>query len=147
LATTLGPLVPIAGVSASGNAGDAARATDGDITTGWHAGIDQIGNEEFVIELAASAPVAALTFEMGAFAFGYPRDLVVDAEGADGQFVEVFRGPAALATVRAALERSDRVPVTIPFAPVTTRRLRLRQVGTSAGIPWWIPELQVHAPS
>lgn len=145
-AASVGPPLAIARVAASVAAPDAGRSHDGDIESGWSSGINQIGNEVMTIELETTHDVNAIVIEMGAFAFGYPRDLAIDAEQSDGSFVEIWRGPTAQAATVAALERDDRVPMTLSVPVVRTRRLRLRQLGTSPGVPWWIPEISVHQP-
>jgi hypothetical protein len=83
---------------------------------------------------------------MGSYAFGHPRDLRIEVSLDRLTWSDVWRGPTAVQTVRAALADPAMVPVTISVQPVTARFLRLTQTAREPGIPWWIAELQVHAP-
>ena len=141
-----GAILQVALLSANVGSQDTPRMLDGDIETAWHGGRDQIGHEEVTVDLGVSQEVGAVVMEMGPLAFGHPRELAIDIENPRGEFVEAFRGPTAAFALRAALEDSQRVPISIPLGRVTTRRLRLRQLGSAAGIPWWIAELSVRAP-
>jgi hypothetical protein len=83
---------------------------------------------------------------MGAFAFGFPRQLAIDGSTDAGTWSPVWAGPTVIQALHAALVDPGEVPLTIAFAPTEARYLRLRQTGREVGIPWWIGELQVLAP-
>lgn len=137
--------VPMAAVRTSLWNQDAARLHDGDIDTAWHGGSNQVGNEEVEIAFESPQRIARIVLQMGAYALGFPRQLIVEAGDSDGLFTEVWRGPTAAMTVRAAIQSPSLVPLTVDFPEVTTRLLRLRQIGHEPGIPWWIAELRVEA--
>jgi hypothetical protein len=48
--------------------------------------------------------------------------------------------------VDAAIVDPGTVPLTIDLGIAAARYLRLRQVGSEPGIPWWIAELDVFRP-
>ncbi len=124
---------------------DSLRAHDGRLETAWHSGSNQIGNEEVLIDLGALQPVGRVVLQMGAFALGFPRELTVEAETADGVFTPVWQGATSVMTVRAAIQEPSVVPLAVDFAEVSTQRLRLRQIGHEPGVPWWIAEIRVYA--
>jgi len=49
--------------------------------------------------------------------------------------------------VHAALTNPFVVPLTIDVGAIKGRYLRMHQVGSEDGIPWWIAELSVRAPA
>ena len=126
---------------------DVDRLHDGSVETAWASGTSQIGGEEVVIDLGTSQEVGSLVFGMGAFSFGFPNRLEV-ASSEDAQTWQPrWSGPTAVPTVQAAIADPRTVPLTIHLGRVQTRYLRLRQLGTEPGIPWWIAELTVFAPA
>jgi hypothetical protein len=143
----VGPVLPIASVRANRHAGDVGRMLDGNVGSGWGSGESQDGHEELVIDLGAARPMAAIVFEMGSFAFGFPRQLDVDVSVDGSEWHRARSGGTALLTIRGALADPSRVPVTIGFDPVAARFIRLRQTGQEPDIPWWIAELEVRGPA
>lgn len=137
--------VQIGRVTANRMPDDVRRMTDGDVETAWHAGPTQAGDEEVLADLGSVQPTDALVISMGAFAFGFPRQLDVDVSD-DGQaWSPAWSGPTDVAVVRGALAEPGTVPLRIDLGARTTRFIRLRQKGTDT-VPWWIAELAVYAP-
>jgi hypothetical protein len=100
-----------------------------------------------VIDLGTEQSIGAIVFGMGAYSFGFPHELVVDASSDQVAWRPAWAGPTAVETVHAAVNDPDTVPVTIDVGHITGRFLRLQQVGAEPGIPWWIAELSVYAPA
>jgi hypothetical protein len=134
-------------VTASHHPEDLSRLRDRRVDTAWASGPEQIGGEVVTIDFGELREVGAVVFRMGAFAFGFPRELVIEASPDGAAWATGWRGRTAVDTVRAAIADPGDVPVTIPIGAVSARYLRLRQTGHEPGIPWWIAELEVHAPA
>jgi hypothetical protein len=143
----IGPALDLQSIHASVHDQDISRLADGAVTTAWGSGGEQHGGEAIVADLGAATDVGAIVFEMGAYAFGHPRELTIDVSADGVTWSGVWRGPTATQTVRAALADPDRVPMTIVVPPLTARFVRLTQNAHEPAIPWWVAELQVHAPA
>jgi hypothetical protein len=141
-----GAPLDIARVDAGDHREDVRRLMDGRVEKAWGSGRPQRGDETVTVDLGAPRRIGAVVFRMGAFAFGFPRELAVNKSEDRVSWSPVWQGATVIETLRAALKDPGQVPVTIFFEPVTARYLRLRQTGHEADIPWWIAELQVLAP-
>jgi hypothetical protein len=142
----LGPALEVRGVRANFHAEDLGRLADGSVATAWGSGTDQHGAEEIVLDLGAPAEIGAVVFGMGAYAFGFPRELRIETSPDGIAWSEAWRGPTAVPAVNAALADPHIVPVTIEIPLVSARFVKLRQTGREPGIPWWIAELKLHGP-
>jgi hypothetical protein len=120
------------------------RLADGDIESAWGPGVAQDGSEEVVIDLGAPRAVRTVLLAMGAFSFGFPRELTIEASPDDRQWRTVWRGETDVLTIRAALLAPEVVPLAIELETVSAQFLRLRQTGRDATVPWWIAELEVY---
>jgi hypothetical protein len=143
----LGAEIAIPNVWANSRNEDIGRVADRDIETAWGSGLNQTGDEELVIDLGSVQPIGAIVFGMGAYSFGFPRALEIDASSDQKTWERAWAGPTAVPTVHAAVIDPGRVPLTIDLGLVSARFIRVRQVGTEPGIPWWIAELNVFAPA
>jgi hypothetical protein len=138
-----GTSVPIAAVTATHEPDHVDLLRDGDIRTAWGTGIGQAGGETLTVTLERTTDVSGIVLQMGAFAFGFPRELTVETS-ADGQtWQRRWNGPTDVLTVRGALADLANAPLVIEFAASRARFVRLVQQGAEPGIPWWIAELQV----
>ena len=136
--------IPIARLRANRQDTNVARMIDGTVTTAWGPETPQDGTEEVVAEIGAAQLLNGIVLSMGAYSFGFPRELAVDLS-VDGQsWQNVWQGETSVATVRAAITYPDSVPLTIDFEPSTAKFVRLRQLGRDERVPWWIAELSVH---
>jgi hypothetical protein len=144
--TAGGTPVPLVSVQPNRQAQDVTRLMDGTVESAWGSGAEQRGDEVIAIDLGAARAIGAVVFRMGAFAFGFPRELTIDTSSDGAEWRRVWEGPTVLPALHAALVDPGDVPLTIEFAPAQARYLRLRQTGHEVGIPWWIGELQVLAP-
>jgi hypothetical protein len=108
--------------------------------------MNQIGDEEVVADLGVDQPVGAIILRMGSFAFGFPRSLTVELSSDGDRWAAAWSGGTVVETVRAAVENPREVPLAIVLGRADARFVRLRQTGSEPGIPWWIAELEIHAP-
>jgi hypothetical protein len=142
----VGPTIRIAVVHASLHQEDARRMLDEDLTTAWGTGFAQVGGEVVTADLGISQPVGAIVLEMGAYAFGFPRQLTVDVSEDGAAWRSVWQGGLSVQTVRAGIQVPYVVPITIELPEAAGRYVRLTQTGAEPGIPWWIATLRVNAP-
>ena len=133
--------VPVQSVRASHHPEDVRRMLDGDVATAWGSGVPQIGGEEVVLDLGQPRDVSTLVLQMGSYAFGHANALEVSVSVDDATWTRVFEGPLGVRAVRAAVQRPETVPISIPLTPSSARFVRLRQTGAEPGIPWWIGEI------
>jgi hypothetical protein len=142
----MGAELPIKGIWANRHEEDVGRMTDGRIETAWTSGQNQVGDEEIRVDLGTEQSIGGVVFGMGAFSFGFPRELVIDASSDQADWKPAWAGKTAPYTVHAAVTNPGVVPLTIDVGEIKGRYLRLQQVGSEPGIPWWIAELHVRAP-
>lgn len=136
--------VPVTQVDVSVNPADAPLLADGDIATRWNSGSQQ-GNEEIRIDLGLVTNVTALELSLGAWAFDYPRDLIVDLSDDGVEWRMVWSGRGDTAAVAAGLRAPAVMPWTIDLGHHLTRYMRLRQVDQDPTYYWSIAELRVLA--
>jgi hypothetical protein len=134
--------VPLTSVDVSVNTADAPLLTDGDVGTRWHSGPQQ-GREEIHIDLGLVTSVAALELSLGAWAFDYPRDLIVDLSDDGTAWRTVWSGLGDTAAVAAGLRAPAVMPWTIDLGNHRARYVRLRQIGQDPTYYWSIAELRV----
>jgi hypothetical protein len=84
---------------------------------------------------------------MGAYSFGFPRALEIDVSRDRADWLSVWGGEPAVLAVRGAIQDPSTAPIVIDLGRTTGRYVRLTQTGAEPGIPWWIPDIQVHAPA
>jgi hypothetical protein len=143
----LGAPLAIKSVWANRDSADVGRMIDGRIDTAWSGGLNQIGDEEVRIDLGSVQSIGGIVFGMGAFSFGFPRDLLIDVSSDQSDWRPAWAGRAAVQTVHAAVTDPGTVPLTIDVGEIKGRYIRIQQVGSEPGIPWWIAEIGVRAPA
>jgi hypothetical protein len=143
----LGGNVSIKSIRANRHDEDTGRMTDGRIETAWSSGENQIGDEEVRVDLGTEQSIGGIIFRMGAFSFGFPRDLVIDVSSDQVDWRRAWAGRTAVQAVHAAVTDPGTVPLTIDVGEMKGRYIRLQQIGSEPGIPWWIAELHVCAPA
>jgi hypothetical protein len=146
-AERLGRDLPMRTVHANRHDEDIGRLTDHRIDTAWSGGPDQIGNEEVEIDLGTEQSIGGIVFGMGAFAFGFPRELRIDVSSDHSNWRPAWAGQTSVGAVHAAITNPGVVPLTIDVGEIKGRYIRLQQVGSEPRIPWWIAELSVRAPA
>lgn len=126
----------------------AGKLVDGDPTTVWESGVPQSGDpsESLLADLGSVQQVDGVELALGRAYAGYPRELLIEALREDGRWVAVWRGHPAGIAFMGALTDPVHVPVRIGFAPVSTKQVRVRQVGQSRA-QWAAAELSVLGPS
>jgi hypothetical protein len=145
-ALELGPRLPLAAVRSNRREQDVGRLSDGDVETAWGPEAPQDGEEELIVELQSVDRVAVIVLDMGAFAFGFPRELAIDISPDGREWQTAWRGDTSVATVRAAVRDPVIVPVAFALpAAISGKFVRLRQLGADPIVPWWIAELEIHA--
>jgi hypothetical protein len=143
----LGDDLPIRNVSANRYNEDVRRMTDGRIETAWSGGPNQVGDEEIQVDLGAEQSIGGIVFDMGAFSFGFPRGLAIDVSSDQLDWRPAWAGKTVVNTVHAAITNPAIVPMTINVGEIKGRYVRIQQVDSEPGIPWWIAELHVRAPA
>ena len=143
----LGASLPIESLWANRYNEDTGRMTDGRVETAWSGSGSQVGDEEVRVDLGSEQTIGGIVLGMGAFSFGFPRDLVVDVSSDRIEWRPAWAGRTAAKTVHAAVTDPGVVTLTIDVGEIKGRYIRMQQVGSEAGIPWWIAELSVRAPS
>ena len=143
----LGGALPIKRVWANRFNDDIGRLGDGRLDTAWNAGSNQVGDEELRIDLGSEQTIGGVVFAMGPFSFGFPREVIIDVSSDESQWVLGWAGATSVRTVHAAVTSPETVPLTLDFGQLKGRFIRIQQVGSEPGIPWWIAELSVRAPA
>lgn len=139
----VGDRLPIEAVSANVQAAAVRDMLDANLDTLWHTDLPQRGGETVTIDLGAVRNVDAIRFLLGRFVADYPRRLSIEASENDETWTPCWDGRPARLALAAAKQDPRSVPLTIPFAPVRARRIRLRQNGSNEMRRWSIPELAV----
>ena len=140
----LGPRLTLAGIRVNRRAEDVARLSDGNIESAWGPGVPQDGAEEVLVDLGSPQVVRTLVLGMGAFSFGFPRELTIETSHDEQRWQTIWRGETDVLTIRAAILAPEVVPVAIDVESVTARYVRLRQTGKDPTVPWWIAELEIY---
>jgi hypothetical protein len=143
-AMTLGSRLVPRTIRANRQEQDVARLSDGRIESAWGPGAPQDGSEEVIAELESAQVVTAVVLNMGAYSFGFPRNLAIDVSVDGLKWETVWQSETSVATVRAALADPGNVPLTFDLGLPVAKFVRLRQVGRDDSVPWWIAELHLH---
>jgi hypothetical protein len=140
----LGPRLDRVHVRANRQGANVDRMTDGNVETAWGPGTPQDGTEEVILEIGPLGTVYSVVLSMGAFSFGFPRELAIDISDDGARWSTVWRGETSVLTVRAAIGDPIYVPVRIDLGEVRGELMRLRQLGRDAIVPWWIAEVSLY---
>lgn len=119
-----------------------ATAIDGNPATRWESG-PQRGTEVVTIDLGATRVVDAVTLDIGPYLTDYPRRLVIEALTGDTWSTQ-WEGNAAMIAFAAATRHPLEPRLTFAMPHVSTRQLRLRQLGQDQIYYWTIVELKVY---
>jgi hypothetical protein len=128
----LGARLKAAEVRVNREAEDVVRLADGNIESAWGPGVPQDGTEEVLIDLGTPQEVRTVLLAMGAFSFGFPRELAVETSADERQWRTVRHGETDVLTIRAVLLAPEVVPLAVDLDDVTARYVRLRQTGRDA---------------
>jgi hypothetical protein len=137
------PILPVAGIDASGNQEFAARMIDGDLATRWELGRGQEAGDRVTIDLGVPRIVRGVELAVGPYTADYPRLLLVETSANGANWQESWRGSGGGPTLTAAVFHPTVVPLTFPIDPQEARFVRLTQLGSDP-IIWSIAELRVY---
>ena len=119
----------------------AARALDGDLSTRWSGGVQQVF-AEVVIELEQISHVEQVEIDLGGFTTDFPKRLQIDVS-IDGQAWETaWVGDSALHAYYGALRHPREMPLVFELNRNGVGFIRLRQTGFGKN-DWSIAELSV----
>jgi hypothetical protein len=135
--------LPIHAVKANVNADRVAMAFDGNQSTRWDSG-PQKGTEVMTIDLGSTRVVDGITTTIGPYAADYPRELIIDSSLDGREWTERWHDSSAILAFASTIRNPREIPLVYTLRGVSTRYLRLRQVGRDAELYWSICELTVH---
>jgi hypothetical protein len=138
-----GEPLPVSQIVSSESPEEAAKALDGDPDTRWQSSGPQEGGEELDVDLGAPGVVSGVELALGPYYGDFPRELAVDASLDGSEWVALWHGRTSALAFKASVDSPRRVPLRVCFPPVRTRRLRLRQLGSTPQFPWTVAELVV----
>ena len=137
-----GRRIPARAVSASCAAEGMAFTTDGDLSTEWVCGTQNV-DHAITFDAGTVVSTGAIVDALGPHGAAFPRHLVIDMS-MDGQTWETaWEGSVAAAVLRAAMDAPRETRVTIAFPARTGRYIRLRQTGRDERNYWSIAELEI----
>jgi hypothetical protein len=116
---------------------------DNDWSTAWGTPGPQQGGETVTVDLGREQYVAAIRVDLGGLGGDFPRVLVVECAGERGEWQTCWRGSAAAAALRGALQDTRLVPMTLTLDRAGVRRLRMRSTAADSDRAWSIAELVV----
>jgi hypothetical protein len=120
--------------------GLAALAIDGSLSTRWHSGDAQRGDEAIVLELGTPRSLRRIELEIGPAPYDFARALVLDVSD-DG---DLYRQVAEIGAGERALEGTGAQVVALPSA-VSARFVRVRQTGRTDRNFWSVYEIGLFA--
>jgi hypothetical protein len=130
-------------VTASVNPTLARLAVDGDPATRWHTGPQRPGSA-FTVDFGREELVAGVSMTLG-FPLNFPRGYRVELARDGTHFHTATEGTLRKLPLAAFLRPAD-LPLTLRFAPIQARSLRIVQTGQDAFYYFSIHELDVLTP-
>jgi hypothetical protein len=119
----------------------AVRALDGNLTTRWSGGVQQVFAEA-TIELERASQVGQVVIELGSFITDFPIHLQIDVSADGASWSTAWSGATALEAYSGAIRHPRDMPLVFPLNRDGVRFIRLRQIGFGSH-DWSIPELEV----
>jgi len=121
-------------------------ATDGDLSTRWFSGAQDMG-QQLVLDLGTPQPLGGLVMQLGRYRSDFPRLLGIELS-TDGQSWELLRGgPTDVEALRASFQNPETMPLAFDLEGQTARYLRLRQMANEDDFYWSVAEVEVVAPA
>jgi len=141
VADRTGTPLPIKSLSTIPSPPHAARALDGDVTTRWSGGVQQVFAEA-TIELERASHVGQVVIDLGSFITDFPIRLQIDVSADGASWSSAWSGATALEAYFGAIRHPRDMPLVFPLNRDDVRFIRLRQTGFGSH-DWSIPELHV----
>ena len=140
-----GPSISLSAVTANTNNHLVHFATDGDPSTRWFSGAQDMG-QQLLLDLGNSQPLGGLIMRLGRYRADFPRMLGIELS-TDGQSWELVRGgPTDVEALRASFQDPETMPLAFDLKGQTARYLRLRQMASEQDFYWSVAEVEVVAP-
>lgn len=138
--------IPIVAVTSNVSAEAVPRVVDGDLLTRWGSGPrDDLAWLE--LDLGSVRAVESLVVAAGAFPGDFPEALAIDVSEAGQGWTEVWRGNLSALAFDGAIRAPQEVPMTIVFAEVRARFVRVRSAHAAPPYHWAAAEVRVLGPS
>jgi alpha-L-fucosidase len=127
---------PLTLVSASNNTVSAGLAIDKNAGTRWTTGAAQVPGMWFKLDLSMAKTVKGITLDSSQYPTDYPRGYTVQVSTDDVNYTQVASAaPGSVVQTNGV--------VTITFAPVSARYIKITQTGSDPGLWWSINELTI----
>jgi hypothetical protein len=140
-----GPNLQIPSIRSDINAHQLGALTDHDLVSRWESGPQQAPHA-LTLDLGAPTRVGAVILSLGPYAHDFPRELVVELSDDGRTWTAGWHGEGAGPALVGAIQDPRRVPIAIGLGDVTTRFIRLRQIGSDPVYYWSVAELSVLGP-
>ncbi len=137
----LGPVLPIVTISASSRGAEAVN--DGDITTEWHDGPQQLPTHWLIADIGSAQQVAGITLTLGEWVRDFPRRLAIETSIDGATWTRVWEGNTVGLAILAAVERPRESPMRFSFPSSSARFVRLRTLVEHKNL-WRVAELHIH---
>lgn len=138
--------LPIAAVKSNISPETVASLVDGDLLTRWGSG-PRDDPASLEIDLGSVRAIQGIEVALGTFPGDSPEGLVVDVSDAGQEWSEVWRGSLSPLAFDGALRAPREVPLTIEFAEVPGRFVRVRPAGTAPPYHLALSEIRVLGPA
>src|SRR5262249_5046268 len=134
--------LPVQSVSANVQGDRIALALDGNPATRWDSG-PQSGNEVVTIDLGAPRLVDGLSMTIGEHLSDSPRLLAIETATDGREWTNHWNGPTDVVAFAGVVRQPRDVPLSFALPHVSTRLVRLRQLGHDPIFYWSIYELAI----
>jgi hypothetical protein len=140
---TLGPALPIAAVSASGQ--DVSLAHDGRMDTAWYDHPRQLPSHWMTVDLGQVHGTAGVTMWLGEWARDFPRLLAIDLSTDGLSWTTMWNGNTVAMAILGAVASPRECALRVAFDERPARFVRLRSLSDHKNL-WRVAEVQIHAP-
>lgn len=120
----------------------APLAIDGSLSTRWHSGAMQAAREVLILDMKRPQRVRQIKLQLGESPSDWGRSLAVDVSNDDLTYTEVSRTDGDSVKLRNVGHLGEVRVLSLPRT-VTSRFLRIRQLGTSNQNYWSVAEMEI----
>ena len=128
-------------LTASHNAGLVKYINDQNIETRWGSGAPQNKTMAIAIDFKESQQISSITYNLGAYAHDYPRNLEIMGFTDDGKRIRLLKR-ANYRAVRYYL--MDSHYFVFSWTPVKLKRILIKQLGNDTIFDWSVAELELY---